>query len=215
MKVLKLALAGALAAISFNAANAATVLHLLDETISTGATPSGSAPWLTVSVADTVVLTDIGIPTSAVTITLKSNLQSPTEFFDKVGFVWSNDINPAFIKITNIGGDVSRYDFFSQRSNSINTGVGTSVGILVDFVNSNAQGGAHRFNGTDTFEFTVSDASGWTQYNATTIFDDVGVIAHVNGVGGDNSAWVSSSIPEPSTALLGLISLAGLARRKR
>ena len=214
---LKHLLIGALAAASFNTMQGATVLHLLDETLSTGATPSGSAPWLTVTATDTVRFDpNTGIPTSAVRITLESNLQSPTEFFDKVGFVWGIDPQsvPAFSMITEFGGDVSG-SVSIDPFNSINTGVGTSVGLLVDFVNSNAQGGALRFNGTDTFEFTIVEEFGWAEYDATTIFDNVGVIAHVNGIGGDSSAWVSSNIPEPSTALLGLISLAGLARRKR
>ena len=86
----------------------------------------------------------------------------------------------------------------------------------MNFINSNAQGGALRFNGTDTFEFTVYDPFGFVQYDATTIFDSVGVIAHVNGIGND-SAWVTSSsnIPEPSTALLGLLGLLPFMRRRR
>ena len=221
--MIKKLLLGALAAASFNTMQGATVF-LLDDVISTGPTPSGSAPWLKVTATDTVFLVYDGmleIPTSAVKITLESNLQSHTEFFDKIGFVWADGIF-APGEVTQRGQSPSGLIPFSSRvsqSNSINFGVGTSVGLLVDFVNSNAGGGALRFDGTDTFEFTVYDPFG-TQYNANTIFDDVSVIAHVNGIhvngmNGDYSAWVRSAVPEPSTALLGLLGLAGLARRKR
>ena len=104
--MIKKLLLGLLAAASFNTVQGATVLHLLDDVISTGATPSGSAPWLTATATDTAVLSNTGIPTSAVTITLESNLQSSTEFFDKVGFVWAAGVDAGAASITNIGGDV-------------------------------------------------------------------------------------------------------------
>lgn len=216
---LKHILLGALAAASFNTMQGATVL-LLDDVISTGATPSGSAPWLKVTATDTIVLVQdgmIALPTSAVTIRLESNLQSPTEFFDEIGFVWADGIL-APGGVTQRGQSPSGLIPFSTQvgqSNSINTDVGTSVGLLVDFVSSNTGGGALRFDGTDTFEFTVYDAFGGTLYDANTIFDSIGVIAHVNGIDGGNSAWIANNVPEPSTALFGAIAALGLIRRRR
>ncbi len=206
MKVLKLALAGALAAISFNAANAATVL--LDTTY-TGAQPESTGHFLTVTTTD---LTN----SNSVLVTIQADLESSQEFISKVGIGLDGSVNTIDLIITNATVAEGSFNVKSHylSNNPFNMGGGVKTEMLVLFDTANRK----RLNGTDKFTFLVSSANQHDTFDSSRFrFDEeFGVVAHVQGINGEDSVWASSTaIPEPSTALLGLISLAGLARRKR
>lgn len=215
MKVLKLALVGALAAISFNTANAATVL-VLDQPHVT----SDPAYTMTLTFEETTRANEVKVTFKAVNV--------GSHYVDGVALNLPEGISYQPIQL---GGVTAEEGFFQapnmlkQKNNLLgpngnnqgifDIGAGFAVGrnkpsnVLfttgdsVSFLVTNTQGALSVEDLTETFD-TPTD----TWVAAASVITAPGYCAWYTTDGG-------SPIPEPSTALLGLLGLGALTRRKR
>jgi len=94
--------------------------------------------------------------------------------------------------------------------------------ILFDFSTSGQGGGIHRFGAGETFTVTISGIPGLNAHSFQFLSMPAGghgpffTAAHVQGINGSDSGWVT--IPEPSSMLIGLgasIGAIGLVLRRR
>ena len=214
MKVLKLALAGALAAISFNVSNAATVL-ILDQPHVT----SDPSYTMTLTFEETTRANEVKVTFKAVNV--------GTHYVDGLALNLPEGINYQPIQL---GGVTAEEGFFQapnmlkQRDNLIGPNQGGqgifdigaafavgsapsnvlfTTGDSVSFLVTNTQGALSVADLAETFD-TPTD----TWVAAASVVTAPGYCAWYTPEGG-------TSIPEPSSALLGLIGLGALARRKR
>ena len=217
MKVLKLALAGALAAISFNAVNAATVL-ILDQPHVT----SDPSYTMTLTFEETNRANEVKVTFKAVDV--------GNHYVDGVALNLPEGLNYQAIQL---GGVTAEEGFFQapnmlkQRDNLLGPN-GNNQGIF-----DIGAGFAVGRNKPDNVLFTTGDSVSFlvtsTANGATLSVEDLAEtfdtpsdtwVAAASVITAPNyCAWYttggSTPVPEPSSALLGLIALAGLARRKR
>ena len=214
MKVLKLALAGALAAISFNAVNAATVLTV--DKVYTGATPSADAPWVTIT-ATTVDTRANGALADVVNINI---LASPdvtgTEFISKLALTLNVGLVNAdtVVSLEAIQGLWTGPQSTSVDVDNVSVGGGDKLDLGVKFITSNTQGGSFRFKEGKSFDLRVTYTGSEALTDENIFGYNAEAVIHVQGINGGDSGW-ATNVPEPSTALLGLLGLGALARRKR
>ena len=215
MKVLKLALAGALAAISFDAVNAATVLVLDQPHVA-----SDPSYTMTLTFEETTRANEVKVTFKAVDV--------GTHYVDGLALNLPEGLNYQTIQL---GGVTAEEGFFQapnmlkQRDNLLgpngnnqgifDIGAGFAVGrnkpdnVLfttgdsVSFLVTNTQGALSVEDLAETFD-TPTD----TWVAAASVITSPSYCAWYTPDGG-------TSIPEPSTALLGLLGLGALARRKR
>ena len=215
MKVLKLALAGALAAISFNVANAATVL-VLDQPHVT----SDPSYTMTLTFEETTRANEVKVTFKAVNV--------GTHYVDAVALNLPENLNYQPIQL---GGVTQVEGFFQaptpriQRDSYIgpNQGGQGIFDIGVGFATGRNKPSNVLFTTGDAVSFLVTNTQGALSVEDLAETFDTPTntwVAAASVVTAPNyCAWYTpdggGAIPEPSTALLGLISLAGLARRKR
>lgn len=194
-------------------AKGATVLFNLNS-IQSGATPSGVAPW------GTIAFVDDG--TNTVLTVIKSNLQSSNEFITEVNFNVDPTLSLSNLTATPIGGSGSfSYDGLPILSlNNVQGGTGALYDVGVNFDSTNKDGGIHRFDGQDE-SWILLTYTGTGTFNANSFnFAEPNKgefsTAHVQGIGesANQSAWITQ-VPEPSTTLLGGLGAFALLRRKR
>lgn len=214
MKVLKLALAGALAAISFNAANAATVL-ILDQPHVT----SDPSYTMTLTFEETTRANEVKVTFKAVNVGI--------HYVDGLALNLPENLNYQTIQL---GGVTVEEGFFQapnmlkQRDNLLgpngnnqgifDIGAGFAVGRNPDNV---------LFTTGDSVSFLVTNTQGALSVeDLAETFDtptDTWVAAASVITSPNYCAWytpeVETTIPEPSSALLGLLGLGALVRRKR
>ena len=217
MKVLKLALAGALAAISFDAVNAATVLVLDQPHVA-----SDPSYTMTLTFEETTRANEVKVTFKAVDV--------GTHYVDGLALNLPEGLNYQTIQL---GGVTAEEGFFQapnmlkQRDNLLGPN-GNNQGIF-----DIGAGFAVGRNKPDNVLFTTGDSVSFlvtsTANGATLSVEDlaetfdtpsdtwVAAASVITAPG--YCAWYttggSTPVPEPSSALLGLIALAGLARRKR
>jgi hypothetical protein len=186
---------------SFNLLGSGTVL------------PTGSAPWLTASINE--------VDSDTVTLTVTSSLNNPAEFFTGIGF----QLTDSFVYGSLTTSGYTQTGAFDQPTVTIGSDVAKGYGnirydVWFDFNTSSSDGGAHRFNGSDFFTYTIDGIN----INDVDITNNAGV-AHVQGlIGADGiqtSSWIlpttvnTSQVPEASSALLGCVGALALLRRRR
>lgn len=181
--------------------------------------PASTAPWLTAT------FTQAG--SHHVTLTLTSSLETPSEFFSRVGF----NVNPAILpsSLTIVQSPVTTSPTISsivtgaQDAQNLQGGGAAGFGfdVMISFSTSNAGGGSQRFNGSDVVTFDISRsgllASDFDYVNAGGANAHIG--AHLQGIPGGYSAGVKdvddngiqSTVPEPSTIMLSAVGLAFVA----
>ena len=215
MKVLKLALAGALAAISFNAANAATVL-VLDKPHVT----SDPSYTMTLTFEETTRANEVKVTFKAVNV--------GTHYVDGLALNLPENLNYQTIQL---GGVTAEEGFFQapnmlkQRDNLLGPNQGNQgiFDIGAGFAVGRNKPSNVLFTTGDSVSFLVTNTQGALSVeDLAETFDtptDTWVAAASVITSPNYCAWytpeVETAIPEPSTALLGLLGLGALARRKR
>ncbi len=215
MKVLKLALAGALAAISFNAANAATVL-VLDQPHVT----SDPSYTMTLTFEETTRANEVKVTFKAVNV--------GTHYVDGLALNLPENLNYQTIQL---GGVTAEEGFFQapnmlkQRDNLFGPNQGNQgiFDIGAGFAVGRNKPSNVLFTTGDSVSFLVTNTQGALSVeDLAETFDtptDTWVAAASVITSPNYCAWytpeVETAIPEPSTALLGLLGLGALARRKR
>ncbi len=234
------AIAALTLATSTGISSAATIAYDVD-TVLTGATPTSTSPWLTVTLVDVSNrATDPLAVADYVRITLTSNLVAD-EFFSKVYL----EIHPKFASASlalpglNTGVGLFEDPTITVGANEFNVGGGfgaliprggwnpAEAHVELNFTTSNQGGlpggpqGIRRFNNTDSYSFTIGydGPESMVAENLQLLYaqDDPEyyAAAHIQGIVNGQSSW-GTSVPEPSTALLGAFGLLGLVgRRKR
>ncbi len=215
MKVLKLALAGALAAISFNAVNAATVLVLDQPHVA-----SDPSYTMTLTFEETTRANEVKVTFKAVNV--------GTHYVDGLALNLPENLNYQTIQL---GGVTAEEGFFQapnmlkQRDNLLGPNQGNQgiFDIGVGFAVGRNKPSNVLFTTGDSVSFLVTNTQGALSVeDLAETFDtptDTWVAAASVITSPNYCAWytpeVETAIPEPSTALLGLLGLGALARRKR
>ena len=207
---------------SIGLSSGATILNIDD--VYTGVTPAADAPWVTVT-ATTEASRANGDAADVVNLNIKASSEwnDPSEFISKLAFTLNDGIevgtntvfqvgNPIFLNGTTWEGP----DSLDVRPGAVNVGGGYTLDGAVDFFTSSASDGILRFDNGKSFDLVVTYTGSGSLTDENFFGDNPIAVAHIQGVGfhGGGSGW-ARSVPEPSTALLGLLGLAGLARRKR
>ncbi len=215
MKVLKLLLAGALAAISFNVLNAATVL-VLDQPHVT----SDPSYEMTLTFEETTRANEVKVTFKAVNV--------GSHYVDGVALNLPEGINYQPIQL---GGVTAEEGFFQapnmlkQRDNLIGPNQGNQgiFDIGAAFATGRNKPSNVLFTTGDSVSFLVTSTQGpLSVEDLAETFDtptDTWVAAASVVTAPGYCAWYTtdggSPVPEPSSALLGLLGLGALARRKR
>jgi len=215
MKVLKLALVGALAAISFHAVNAATVI-VLDKPHVT----SDPAYTMTLTFEETTRANEVKVTFKAVNV--------GTHYVDAVALNLPEGISYQPIQL---GGVTAEEGFFQGPTPRINRDgyIGPNQGgqgifdIGVGFATGRNKPSNVLFTTGDSVSFLVTNTQGALSVaDLAETFDtptDTWVAAASVITAPGYCAWYTTdggtAVPEPSSALLGLLGLGALARRKR
>lgn len=207
-------------------AHAEVILELGDYV--TGATPSGTSPWLTLT------FTDAANP-DEVELLIQANLQSASEFVSDLVFNGPASVN--FQRIDGAGDFADPAISGSADGVSLAPLAGFDYGLA--FATSNKGGGSLRFNGTDSLtylltcngcdetDFAVATSASW--YAAMHVQGIAGPVG--SGKWGDSTyeeevslddpeeggsfAPHDTPVPEPASLLLMGAAGAGLAARLR
>lgn len=192
-------------------------------TIVTGQTPQSTKPWLTATFNDV---------NGGVQLTLRSSLETQSEFFSKILFNFNPELNPTTLNFQYLSG----YKAFDIATGVNSQDIGAVTGyfdILFAGPTSNNPT-SDRFNNFDISVYKITRSTSSAQYLTVSDFDFPSVIitknrnsstssptdyfaaAHLQGIPGEGSVKIVPGdsevpIPEPGTiALLG-IGLAGLS----
>lgn len=192
-------------------AKSATLIYNLNS-VQTGATPSGIAPW--------AVLTFTDVDEDTVLLSVLSNLQSSTEFTSEVNFNVDPSLNLSNLTVATANGGSGTFLYNAAISpNGIGGGgAGSFYDVGINFSTSNSNSGIERFNGSD-HALIYLNYSGPGTFNANSFnFGDSKngefATAHVQGINTELSSW-TTQVPEPSAAILGGLGALALLRRKR
>ena len=181
-----------------------------------GAVPLLPAPWMRLTIDDE------GSPGFVKMTFTVTNLAS-SEFISK----WMLNLDTAMDPSSLVFSNPIRIGSFelpsiSAGANAFN-GAGTGkYDLLFGFATSNSGDGAKRFTDGDTLTYSVSGIASLTANSFDTIAATGGSngpfksIAHIQGIGGDGSAWIAPEpVPEPLT--LSVLAAGGmlLLRRRR
>ena len=197
-------LIGALAATAIEAQGATVLL----DTTYTGAQPESTGHFLAVTTTDLA-------NSNSVLVTIEADLESSQEFITKVGIGLVSTVDAVDLNVTNATVAEGSFNVKNHyvSNNPFNMGGGVRTEMIVNFDPANKK----RFDGTDTFTFLVSNTNQNVTFDSSSFrFDEeFGVVAHVQGIDGEYSAWTHANVPEPSSALFGAIAALGLIRRNR
>lgn len=182
-------------AITFNLSN-----------VYTGATPGGSAPWITVNITD--------VATDTVNIAVTHNATSAVGQF--VASLYLN-LDP-FISSATISNEVNankRNGAITFANNGVNGAAGNQFDMGISFVTSNSGGGVNRLKPNETWSADLT-ATGLNAGNFTSLTNNgLPIGAHIQGIVGTIGSGHVTTVPEPGTvAALGLGALVLLRRRK-
>ncbi len=198
----KIAITAGLAAIGTFALPATVTFNL--NSIYTGATPNGTAPWVTITIDD--------IAANKVNVRVDHNATSVAPQF--VSKVWLN-VSP-FVSDITISNEVNanKRDGFSLSNNNVNGGGGHVFDMELSFVTSNSGGGVNRLK---PGEFWSGDMTG-TGLTATNFLDvsNNGLLAgaQIQGIDGVNSGHVGI-VPEPATMTALALGIGAIAARRK
>lgn len=201
------------------------------DTVLTGATPGGPAPWLTAEFTNSSQNV-AGVVTSGVLLKLRApNLMtSPaTEFVTNWYFnnTLEDIIHNLKFATALTGTALANKNYYPVDINDLNAGGGARFDIYFQFQTSNKNSG--RFERGDLADIFLYGVEGLTaeSFNTLSTSNNEGkkyfAEAHIQGISsGDGSAWVipgpETPVPEPGTYVLlggGLLGLAIYNRRRR
>jgi hypothetical protein len=158
----------------------AGVLVLTLDHVYTGATPSGTGPWLTATFTDLT-----GVDAGKVELKLAANLQSSTEFFDTLGFNYGGVGSIVASALPNV-------TFVSGSPSNLSGGGAGDFSFGFNFANPPSK----RFNGSDVLTMTLSSAGSINAQMFNVASNGFYSGAHVNGIG-NGSGKISDSVPQP------------------
>ncbi|MBX7132012.1 MAG: PEP-CTERM sorting domain-containing protein [Fimbriimonadaceae bacterium] len=189
-----LSVAGASQALTFNL-----------NSVYTGATPGGTAPWATVTITD--------VAANIVNLRIDHNASSAAGQF--ISNLYLN-LDP-FIGSMTISNEVNsnkRDGAIGLSLNGINGAAGNQFDMVVPFETSNSGGGVNRLKPGEFWSADLT-ASGLSSSNFNSVNNKGNYVgAHVQGIAGGLSSHITQ-VPEPGTmAALGLGALAFLRRRR-
>jgi hypothetical protein len=201
-------------AIAATAMQASVITYGMSKTY--GATPQLPAPWMWLTIDDEGSAGSVKM-TFAVT-----NLAS-SEFISK----WLMNLDPAMDPTALVFANPVQSGSFELPSisagvNAHNGGGTGKYDLLFGFTTSNSQGGAKRFTDDDVLTYSVSGIATLTAGSFDVLASPGGSngpfesIAHMQGIGGEDSAWIApEEVPEPLT--LSVLAAGGmlLLRRRR
>ena len=215
---------------SIGLSNGATILNIDDAFY--GATPAADAPWVTIT-ATTLATRANGASADFINLNIKASSEwnDSSEFIGRVVFSLNDGIASA-------GGDTifqfgnfqdpavpagpftpgwSGPDSLDVRPDAVYAGAPfLDAGVLFSTLTS----GNRRFNEGKSFDLLITHTGSEALTDENIFGDDPRAAAYISGITYQGTpgfgTWTqTTSVPEPSTALLGLLGLAGLARRKR
>ncbi|HMS54052.1 MAG TPA: PEP-CTERM sorting domain-containing protein [Fimbriimonadaceae bacterium] len=193
----------AMATLGF-AANAAHALTFDLSLVYTGATPGGTAPWMTITITD--------VAADTVNMSISHNASSAAgQFISDVYF----NLDP-FVGSMSVSNEVNanKRSGLTLSNNGINGAAGNVFDMNVQFVTSNSSGGANRLKPGETWSADLMAAG--LSANSFNAVNNMGnyVGAHLQGIQGGLSSHITT--PEPGTwAAIGLGALALLRKRKK
>ena len=202
----------------------ASALTISLDTVFNGDTPASTAPYLTADFAD--------VAPGTVTLTLTSSLDILSEHIHEVGFNIDPSILPSSITIAQVGvGPPTATAFSGAQDAQTMTGTGITGGGLDFLLQFDTVPPSDRFNDSLVVVFTLTGgAITAADFNFTNANDGIIVGAHLHGIActptsqsadcfdefGDfdpngTTSGAISQVPEPATAALLSLGLAGLA----
>lgn len=173
-------------------------------TVITGATPGGSAPWATLKIAD--------VAADTVELTLTHNASSASGQFITNLLVNMNPV-PGSVTASN-QTPLGKFDgAFSYGTDSIN-----DAGIKFDgeqgFETSNSGGGVNRLKPGESASFRLTGAGlNETDFLSTSPNTNVYAMIHLQGIDGGLSSKIAA-VPEPAS-MVALASGLGIVARRR
>jgi len=189
-----------------NAYAATTISYNIDTVLVGTVAPSNATPW------GKVTINEVG--SNMVMISVDSHLYNGA-FYSGLGLnlVDNFTFTPLTFELCPTVGD-----FTSPRvyvGNNVKTGgAGIGYDIWFDFSTTNRNGGIERFNMKDTLTYYVTGIN----INAFNVKSNP-VIFHTQNLTGGASSWTgtcpTTSIPEPSTIMLGCIGMFFLLTNRR
>lgn len=182
-------------------AEGAVYTYNLDSVVS-GTTPGGPAPWLTVS------FTDVGL--NQVKMDVTTNGLSGTEFVGKLYANYQPSLNPNLLSFSSLNPDITGSTKVSTSIDTFKGGGGGSFDISFDF----PQSAATRIGDALAFSYLITSSD--TIPLTASLFDFLSspsggngtwpLIAHIQSIGNGKSAWIGASgsvaTPEPATYLI-------------
>lgn len=194
----------AVATVAFSASSASAVTFNLSS-VYTGATPGGTAPWVTVNITD--------VAANKVNISVSHNATSVAGQF--ISDLYLN-LNP-FVASVTVSNEVNankRNGAIGLSLDGINGAAGNVFDMNISFVTSNSGGGVNRLKPGEVWSADLTGA-GLAASNFLALNNkgnEVG--AHLQGIPGGLSSHITT-VPEPGTiAALGLGAVALIRRRK-
>lgn len=190
-------------AVVSSAAFSATVVFNLNS-LYTGTTPSGTAPWVTITIAD--------IAANKVNVKIDHNATSVAGQF--VSNVYLN-MDP-FVSGITISNEVNanKRNGFGTALNGVNGAAGHNFDMEINFQTSNSGGGIDRLK---PGEFWSGDLTGTgLAANNFLSVDNFGMFAgaQVQGIPGNQSGHIAA-VPEPATMFGLAMGVAAIAARRR
>lgn len=198
--------------------------------VSSGGTPSGTAPWVQAT------FTDAGMPANTVQLTLNGANLSGSEFVSCWYFNLDPSLNAAALTFTATGSTGSfTIPTVQTGTDAFKAGPDGKFDVLLGF--STAGDSSSRFTSGDSLTFDISGITGLTANDFDTLSTCAGgsglysSAVHIQSIDGGDSAWVNPistlvqndsvdrQVPDHSTtvALLGasLLVIEGMRRKMR
>lgn len=205
----------ALAASLVGLSHGATVLTV--DKVYTGATPSGDAPWATIT-ATTVDTRANGALADTINLNILADPDvNGTEFISKLALTLNEELVNADTVVTleAIQGWWNGPQSLEVDVDNIIVGGGKTLDLGVDFLTTNQNDGGFRFNDGKSMDLLVTYTGSEALTDENIFGSEPEAVIHVQGIDDGDSAW-ATSVPEPDVSVLlgGVAMLALLKRRK-
>lgn len=186
---------------------AATLEFPIQSIVSSSGTPGGATPWLTAQLDDEE-------SAGTVQLTFEATGLAPGEFVSKLFFNLDPALDPAdltFSAAAASGGNGFAMPTIDVGVDAFTGGGGGRYDLSFSFTTSNAGGGAMRFGPGEQYVVTIGGIASLVASSFDVLSSPQGgngvhrTLAHIQGITGGASAWVSA--PEPSGIVAAALSL--------